>query len=140
MSAGRDYMDGSGSPLYSFGHGLSYTTFDYSDLTIIPTDNGDRWDVSFRLTNTGRRQGAEVAQLYLRDAVASTSQPPMLLKGFKRIELNPGESREVHFSLGPDELSVYNPALRRVVEPGLFRLMIGSSSTDIRLKGDFTVK
>ncbi|WP_290375485.1 glycoside hydrolase family 3 N-terminal domain-containing protein [uncultured Duncaniella sp.] len=140
MSTGRDYMDGSGSPLYSFGHGLSYTTFDYSDLTIIPTDNGDRWDVSFRLTNTGRRQGAEVAQLYLRDAVASTSQPPMLLKRFKRIELNPGESREVHFSLGPDELSIYNPALRRVVEPGLFRLMIGSSSNDIRLKGEFTVK
>ena len=140
MGGGRDYMDCSGNPLYSFGHGLSYTTFEYSDLAISPSDDGISMDVKFRLTNTGQRAGAEVAQLYLRDVVASTSQPSMLLKGFERIELNPGESREVRFSLGHDELAVYNPALKRVVEPGLFKVMIGSSSTDIRLKGEFTVK
>lgn len=140
MGGGRDYMDGTGEPLYSFGHGLSYTTFAYSDLTMRPAADGMSCEVSCRVTNTGHRAGAEVVQLYLRDVVASVSQPPMLLKGFDRIELKPGESRVVTFRLGSDELAIYNPSLKRVVEPGFFKVMIGSSSADIRLKGEFTLK
>ena len=133
-------MDGTGEPLYSFGHGLSYTTFEYSDLMMRPAADSKSCEVSCRVTNTGKRAGAEVVQLYLRDVVASVSQPPMLLKGFDRIELKPGESRVVTFHLGYDELAIYNPSLKRVVEPGRFKVMIGSSSADIRLKGEFTLK
>lgn len=140
MGGGRDYMDGTGEPLYSFGHGLSYTTFEYSDLMMRPAADSKSCEVSCRVTNTGKRAGVEVVQLYLRDVVASVSQPPMLLKGFDRIELKPGESRVVTFHLGYDELAIYNPSLKRVVEPGLFKVMIGSSSADIRLKGEFTLK
>lgn len=82
---------------------------------------------------------AEVVQLYLCDVVASVSQPPMLLKGFSRIELSPGESRTTTFNLGAEELSIYNAGLERVIESGLFKVMIGASSADIRLTGDFTL-
>lgn len=140
MNGGRDYMDGSAKPLYNFGHGLSYTVFAYSDLSIVPANDNKSYKVSCRITNTGKREGAEVVQLYLHDVVASVSQPPMLLKGFERIELKPGESREVTFSLGFDELAIYNRELRRVAEPGKFEVMVGSSSSDIRLKGEFSIK
>lgn len=137
----RDYMDMPGSPLYAFGHGLSYTRFEYSDLHISDADmNSDQiLTVSCRVKNTGNREGAEVVQLYLRDVIASVSQPPMLLKGFRRIELKPGESAEVCFPLSRDELSIYNQALEQVVEPGEFKVMVGSSSADIRLSGSFTL-
>lgn len=138
--ADRDYMDGAGKPLYSFGYGLSYTSFDYSDLRIQPSDDGKSFNVSCTVTNTGSRPGAEVVQLYLRDVVASVSQPPMLLKGFERIEFKPGESREVTFHLGSEELSIYNQSLKRVVEPGLFKVMIGPSSDNLPLKGEFNLK
>lgn len=138
--ADRDYMDGGGKPLYSFGYGLSYTSFDYSDLRIQPSDDGKSFNVSCTVTNTGSRPGAEVVQLYLRDVVASVSQPPMLLKGFKRIKFKPGESREVTFLLGSEELSIYNQSLKRVVEPGLFKVMIGPSSDNLPLKGEFNLK
>lgn len=139
MGHGHDYMDSPGDPLYSFGHGLSYTTFEYSNLLIRPAADGKSCEVSCRITNTGNRSGAEVVQLYLRDVVASVSQPPMLLKGFTRIELSPGESRATTFNLGSEELSIYNAGLERVIEPGAFKVMIGASSTDIRLTGDFTL-
>lgn len=137
----RDYMDMSGSPLYPFGHGLSYTDFKYSDLTISQPDiEADTIvTVSCTVTNTGARAGAEVVQLYLRDVLASVSQPPMLLKGFRRVELRPGESAVVSFPLTADELSIYNSALEFVVEPGEFGVMVGSSSADIRLWNSFTV-
>ncbi len=133
-------MDALGKPLYSFGHGLSYTDFSYSDLSIVPSPDCKRWKVSCRVTNTGKRAGAEVVQLYMHDVVASLAQPPILLKGFDRIELKPGESREVTFNLGFDQLAIYNRDLRRVVEPGMFEVMVGSSSSDIRLKGEFSIK
>lgn len=105
-----------------------------SDIT-----DGKSRDVSCRITNTGNRSGAEVVQLYLRDVVASVSQPPMLLKGFTRIELSPGERRTTTFNLGAEELSIYNAELERVNDPGIFKVMIGASSADIRLTGDFTL-
>lgn len=139
MGHGHDYMDSPGDPLYSFGHGLSYTSFEYSNLLIRSAADGKSCEVSYRITNIGNRSGAEVVQLYLRDVVASVSHPPMLLKGFTRIELSPGESRTTTFNLGAEELSIYNAGLERVIEPGLFKVMIGASSADIRLTGDFTL-
>lgn len=139
MGHGHDYMDSPGDPLYSFGHGLSYTSFEYSNLLIRSAADGKSCEVSYRITNIGNRSGAEVVQLYLRDVVASVSQPPMLLKGFTRIELSPGEGRTTTFNLGAEELSIYNAGLERVIEPGLFKVMIGASSADIRLTGDFTL-
>lgn len=139
MGRGHDYMDSPGDPLYSFGHGLSYTTFEYSNLSIRPAADSKSCEVSCRITNTGNRPDAEVVQLYLCDVVTSVSQPPMLLKGFTRIELSPGESRTTTFNLGAEELSIYNAELERVNEPGIFKVMIGASSADIRLTGDFTL-
>lgn len=139
MGHGHDYMDSPGDPLYSFGHGLCYTSFEYSNLLIRSAADGKSCEVSYRITNIGNRSGAEVVQLYLRDVVASVSQPPMLLKGFTRIELSPGESRTTTFNLGAEELSIYNAGLERVIEPGLFKVMIGASSADIRLTEDFTL-
>lgn len=137
----RDYMDMTGSPLYAFGHGLSYTDFKYSDLKISQPDMKANpiVTVSCRVTNTGKRTGAEVVQLYVRDVLASVSQPAMLLKGFRRVELKPGESVEVNFPLTAEELSIYNQTLQQVVEPGEFRVMIGASSSDIRLRGSFII-
>ncbi len=137
----RDYMDLAGTPLYAFGHGLSYTAFEYSDLMISQPDiNADPIvTVSCRVTNTGKRAGAEVVQLYVHDVLASVSQPPMLLKGFRRVELKPGESTEISFPLTEEELSIYNHALEQVVEAGEFRVMVGASSADIRLCGSFVV-
>lgn len=135
----RDFMDLSGSPLYPFGHGLSYTTFGYDDLAVAkPTADG-YVDVSCRITNTGQRRGAEIVQLYLRDRLASVSQPPILLKGFRRVELDPGHSETVTFRLTPDELAIYDASLDRIVEPGWFDVMIGASSSDIRLRSSFEI-
>lgn len=135
----RDYMDMPGTPLYAFGHGLSYTDFDYSDLKISQPDPAvdPILTVSCRVTNSGKRAGSEVVQLYVCDVLASVSQPAMLLKGFRRVELEPGESMEVTFPLTSNELSIYDQSLHQVVEPGEFRVMIGASSADIRLHGSF---
>lgn len=138
--APRDYMDLSGKSLFPFGYGLSYTTFDYSDLSVSGPGTDGNITVCCTITNTGSRPGAEVAQLYLRDRIASVSQPPILLKGFKRLMLNPGQSEQVCFTLTPDELAIYNAALERVVEPGVFDVMVGASSADIRLRSSFTLK
>lgn len=137
----RDYMDTPATPLYPFGHGLSYTTFSYSDLKISEpkVDSDTIVTVSCRVTNTGSLQGAEVVQLYLRDVLASVSQPPILLKGFSRIELQPGETATVTFPLTADELAIYDASLRRVVEPGDFNVMVGSSSADLPLRASFKI-
>ena len=139
---GDDYVDLTGMPLFPFGFGLSYTTFEYSSLRIEPSATGTdgRTTVRCTVTNTGTRAGDEVAQLYVRDVLASVARPVMELRGFTRIHLKSGESRDVTFALGPDDLRMLDRDLRWVVEPGAFRVMIGASSEDIRLRGELTVK
>ncbi len=139
---GDDYTDLTGQPLFPFGFGLSYTTFAYSDLRIAPAIIGPDGSATVHctITNTGSRAGAEVVQLYLRDLLASVAQPVMALKDFARVSLAPGESRTLSFTLGRDQLQLLDRDLKSVVEPGGFRVMIGSSSKDIRLRGELTVK
>ncbi len=138
---GYGYVDLSGAPRFPFGYGLSYTTFRYSGLKIDPAKPamGRSVKISFKVRNTGSRKGDEVVQLYLRDVTASLTQPLKSLKRFKRITLDPGEEREVTFVLQPRDLAFYTRACRLKVEPGEFRVMVGASSADIRLKGSFTV-
>ncbi|TZF82595.1 beta-glucosidase [Pedobacter sp. BS3] len=128
--------------LYPFGFGLSYTTFSYSNLTISPKTqqaNGNV-QVSVTVTNSGKVAGDEVVQLYIRDVLSSVTTYEKLLKGFERVSLKPGESRVVNFTLVPDDLALYNRQMQHVVEPGEFKVMIGSSSEDIRLSDSFEIK
>jgi beta-glucosidase len=139
---GDDYVDLTGMALFPFGHGLSYTTFQYSDLAVEPAEipaTGTA-TVRFKVRNTGLRHGDEVAQLYIRDLLGSVARPVMELKGFQRIGLAAGEQREVQLTLGPDELRMLNADMKWIVEPGVFRIMVGASSEDIRLRGQLTVK
>ncbi len=121
-------------PLWSFGHGLSYTTFRYDPLALslarMPPSGRAR--ISLTVTNTGQRASDEVVQLYVRDVVASVTRPVKELKGFRRIHLDPSQSTRVDFDLGPDELALWNAQMRRVVEPGAYEIMVGASSADIR--------
>lgn len=142
QKAARGYVETDGKPLYPFGYGLSYTTFEYSDLRVELVDStaaSPKVIVSFNLTNTGDRRGADVAQLYLTDPVASVAQPPLVLKGFEKVWLQPGETRRVAVTLGFDQLAIYDAKLRRVVEPGDFRFFIGASSADPKLRGSFRI-
>ena len=137
--------------LYYFGHGLSYTTFAYSNLRINSTNNikfrnptvreGSRGDIkitlSFDLKNTGTRPGDEVVQLYTRDVVSSVTTYEKNLRGFERIHLNPGEKKTVTFVLTAEDLALWDRSMHFVVEPGTFQVMVGSSSADIRLNGEF---
>ena len=138
---GDDYVDLTGQPLYPFGFGLSYTTFEYDSLSISPSEmspNG-RAIVRCLVRNTGRRAGDEVVQLYLRDVLASVARPVRELEGFARVHLEAGDSKWVSFALGPDELRMLDRDMKWVVEPGVFRVMVGASSKDIRLRGELTV-
>ena len=128
----RRYVSGVCSPLYPFGHGLSYTKFQYEKLVVSPATAkvGGSVAVTVTVRNTGDRAGDEVVQLYLRDAVSSVSRPVMELKDFQRITLAPGEARSVSFAVTPDKLQFYNLAMQRVVEPGEFRVMVGTSSAE----------
>jgi beta-glucosidase len=139
---GEDYYNLSGLPLFPFGFGLSYTTFDYSNLHLEKNniDKTDSVKVSCTIKNTGNVAGNEVVQLYIHDVYASVTQPVTQLKDFQRIHLNAGESKQVSFMITPQMLSLLDKDLKRVVEPGDFRIMIGASSRDIRLKGTLTVK
>ncbi|MGO1069138.1 glycoside hydrolase family 3 N-terminal domain-containing protein [Lysobacter sp. CA199] len=127
--------------LYSFGHGLSYTTFGYSNLRIEPSRVavGGEVSVSVDVRNTGKRAGDEVVQLYTRDLVSSVTTYEKNLRGFERVHLSPGETRTVRFTLKPDDLALWDRQMRRVVEPGTFRVMVGSGSDDIRQKSEFEV-
>lgn len=127
--------------LWPFGHGLSYTSFSYSALAIDPlkpTPNG-RVTVRFKVTNTGSREGDEIPQLYVNDEVSTVTTWEKRLCGFDRIHLKPGESKEVTFIIEPESLALWNLEMKRVVEPGTFKVMLGASSTDIRLTGQFEV-
>ena len=139
---GDDYVDLTGMPLFPFGFGLSYTTFEYSSLRVEPDAMAPTGTITVRCTvrNTGTRAGDEVVQLYLRDMLASVARPIMELKGFRRVALRPGEASEVTFTLGPAELQFLDQDRRWIVEPGVFRVMVGASSKDIRLRGQFTVR
>lgn len=135
------YIDSPNTPRYAFGHGLSYTSFAYSDLAISqPTmRQGDKVTLSFTLANTGKRAGEEVVQLYLRDPVASIVRPLMELKGFQKLKLEPGERRKVSFEIDRDLLAFHNSKLEWVAEPGEFELMVGTASDAIRLRGKLTL-
>ena len=136
-----NYVNEEVTPLFAFGHGLSYTTFAYTDLTINPTtaNSGKVVDVSLKVKNTGKRSGEEVVQLYIRDEYASYPRPVKELKGFVRLLLSAGETKTVIFHLSTDQLAYYDHDLRLVLEPGKFQVMVGSSSDDIRLEGEFTI-
>lgn len=127
--------------LYPFGHGLSYTTFSYGDLKISPLRQGIQGDIniSCKIKNTGKIKGDEVVQLYLRDEVSSVTTYTKVLRGFERISLEAGEEQMVHFRLRPQDLGLWDKNMNFRVEPGKFKVMIGSSSTDIRLHGRFEI-
>lgn len=134
------YLDSPNTPLYPFGHGLSYTTFEYGDLVLsADTISPDGTiSVSAMARNTGDVAGAEVVQLYIRDVVASVVRPVKALKGFTKVYLEPGEQQTVRFTLGPRELGFYNQGMQWVVEPGVFKVWIGWSSEE-GLEGSFVV-
>ncbi|HXM47529.1 MAG TPA: glycoside hydrolase family 3 N-terminal domain-containing protein [Pyrinomonadaceae bacterium] len=129
-TARRGYLFTSKEPIFPFGYGLSYTTFDYSNLRVSPAQirPQDQTKVTVTVTNTGKRAGDEIVQLYIRDLVSSVTRPVMELKDFKRISLAPGESKVVEFTITPDKLSFLNLKMETVVEPGWFDIMVGASS------------
>ena len=135
-----NYLDCIHGPLYAFGHGLSYTTFEYSDVTLSNNEMTADGQVkaSVTVTNTGKRDGKEVVQLYVRDIYATSSRPVKELKGFEKISLKAGESKTVSFEIGRKQLEYYNHALQLTVEPGDFEIMIGHDSQHVN-KAKLTV-
>ncbi len=130
-------------PLFPFGHGLSYTTYEYSDLKLSKKEisANENIEVTVTIKNTGARDGVEIAQLYIRDCYSDVTRPVKELKGFERVELKAGESKEVTFTLTPEHLQYYNLDMKRVVEPGTFKVMVGPSSrTKDLLTAEFEVK
>jgi len=138
----RGYVDMPATPLYPFGYGLSYTTFEYSHLRIEPATihPAGSVQVSVDVKNVGERAGEETAQLYIHERVAPISTPVKQLRGFKKVQLSAGESKVVTFTLTPEDLQILDRDMHWVVEPGTFDIMVGSSSEDIRQKGILEVK
>jgi beta-glucosidase len=132
-AAGRSYLLASTQPLFPFGHGLSYTTFNYENLRVSPEKIGPQGKatVNVDVTNTGSLAGDAVVELYIRDVVSSVARPVKELKGFRRVRLQPGEKRTVEFPLTSSALAVYNEDMHRVVEPGVFKIMVGASSEEL---------
>ena len=127
-----DYIDSPVEPLFPFGHGLSYTTFEYAGMAVRATDTRTSIEVSFEVRNTGERAGEAVVQLYCRDLVASVARPDRMLVGFCRVHLQPGETQRVTLMVHPSRLAFYDPQMRFVVEPGEFVFSLGASSADMR--------
>ena len=130
-------------PLYPFGFGLSYTTYEYSNLQLSKSEiaANENVEVSVTVKNTGAREGVEIAQLYIRDCISYVTRPVKELKGFQRVSLQPGESKRITFTLTPEHLQYYNLEMERVVEPGTFKVMVGGSSRDKDLlTAEFEVK
>ena len=140
-SAKREYLGTTTEPLFPFGWGLSYTSFKYSNLRLGQDAIGPEGTVKVMVdvSNTGQRPGSEVAQLYIHDQVSSVTRPVKELRGFQRIALNPGETKTVELSLGPEQLSFLNRDMKRVVEPGAFDIMVGGNSKEL-LKTTLNVK
>ncbi len=136
-----NYLDVSNDPVYPFGYGLSYTTFNYSDITLSTSSikQGESLTANITVTNTGSYEGKEVVQLYIRDMVASVTRPVRELKGFQKIDLKPGESKVVTFTISPEDLKFYNYDLKYVAEPGEFRVYIGGNSDAVK-EASFTLK
>jgi len=128
--------------LFPFGYGLSYTSFDYSNLVVTPAKQATQGDihVSVDVTNTGKRKGDEVVQLYLKDKVSSVTTYVMQLRGFERVTLQPGEKKTLSFILHPDDLAILDRNMNWTVEPGEFEVLVGASSEDIKLKQGFVVE
>lgn len=137
---GRTYRYFSGEPLFPFGHGLSYTTFQFSNLQLDQSkvEAGEEVRISVEVCNSGSRVGDEVVQLYTRQ-FAAPPRPIKELKGFKRITLQPGEKKRVNFTLYANQLGIYDGGLISVVHPGSVEVMIGNSSTNLPLSGSFEV-
>jgi beta-glucosidase len=135
-SARRGYLFDDVSPLYSFGFGLSYTHFNFKNVRLekkkITADGRTR--VLVDVTNTGKRRGAEVVQMYIRDLVSSVTRPVKELKGFQKISLQPGETQTVAIDITPEALAFYDINMKYVVEPGEFEIMVGNSSRDADLQ------
>ena len=134
---------GKSTPLYPFGYGLSYTTYKYSNLRLSASTIGkkDSLKATVTITNTGSRDGVEIAQMYINDCVSSVARPVKELKGFERVALKAGESRDVTFDITPDKLSFYDIDMKKTVEQGEFEVMVGGSSEDAQLlKTKFEVK
>lgn len=132
-TAKRGYLFSTTEPLFSFGHGLSYTTFKYSNLKIAKPRIGanESTTVTVDITNTGKRRGDEVAQMYIRDEISSVTRPVKELKDFARVSINPGETKTVTFTITPEKLQFYNRQMKRVVEPGKFQIMVGGNSDEL---------
>jgi beta-glucosidase len=132
-SAKREYLDDSIQPLFPFGWGLSYSTFKYGNPRLAPDTIGPEGTTHFSVdvTNTGSVRGDEVVQLYIRDEVSSVTRPVKEMRGFRRISLDPGQTKTVEFPLGFEELSFLNRDMHRVVEPGTFKIMVGGNSVDL---------
>ncbi|MEJ6979708.1 fibronectin type III-like domain-contianing protein [Pedobacter sp. P351] len=137
--AGKTSVNGA---LYPFGFGLSYTTFQYSNLTISPKEQASEANIviTIDIANIGNVKGDEVVQLYLKDMLSSVITYDTQLRGFERVSLMPGEKKVVKFTLEPEHLSLLDADMNWTVEPGQFEVRIGSSSEDIRLKGTFIIK
>jgi beta-glucosidase len=133
---GDDYNNLSGLPLFPFGYGLSYTDFEYSDIKLSRNNikSDESTIVTFTLKNIGSTDGDEVVQLYIRDMLSSVSRPVMELKGFQRVHLRAGESQTLSFEIQPEMLTMLDLHLNRIIEPGTFKVMIGASAADIRLR------
>jgi beta-glucosidase len=137
ITKGFTYMYFDGNVEWAFGHGLSYTTFDYSNLRVTGTIPTGPLTVTAQVRNTGSLAGDEVVQLYVRDVEASVKRPKKQLMGFERISLRPGETRSVSFTVSPDRLAFWDEKRQAwIVEPGAFEVMVGSSSADVRLKAE----
>ena len=136
----HDYIEMSAHPLYPFGFGLSYTTFEYSNLATKPSPSEGGIHVSCDITNTGQMDGEEVVQLYVHDQLASVVQPLKQLKAFRRVMIPKGETRHVEFTLTRDDLSIINARMQQEFEPGDFRIMVGASSDDIKLQKVISVE
>lgn len=136
-----DYVFEKTTPLYPFGHGLSYTSFEYSDLIILPKQAAENEciDICLKVKNVGKTAGDEVVQLYTHDEYASTPRPIKELKSYRRVTLDPGEVRTITFHLPVNQLAFYNNDLKLVLEPGTIEVMVGSSSEDIRLRERFEI-
>jgi beta-glucosidase len=134
------YLDSPNTPLYPFGYGLSYTTFEYSDLKLSAPalKKGKSIEATVTVTNTGRREGEEVVQLYIRDLVGSVTRPVKLLKGFQKVFLRPGESTKVTFTITEDMLAFWRKDMTFGTEPGDFHAMVGGSS-DTTLQASFSL-